>query len=232
MGIVHRHKRVTASGKTTTVRQHTRDTSGRSMGERRPAADDAAPAPRAAALPEPAPRDEAQTWWDDEDNPRPEAWMDDSELPPAGTPWEGEHDEDRPEDRAHLHPDWAKLPQRDEPEHSPAFAAMLEQNPDLGRGYDRLRQLRESGYDGPVDQDGNPTDRKALKKARKQVEREQVRNQISFCTAPTVADRDAAEAEHQALNAKLKALEDPRERRRQELARQDRKDLHRKLDRG
>jgi hypothetical protein len=39
---------------------------------------------------------------------------------------------------------------------SPAFAAMVAQNPSLGdERFTRLRELRESGYTGPVDQDGN-----------------------------------------------------------------------------
>jgi hypothetical protein len=76
MGIVHRHKRRTPSGKMVTVRQHTRDTDhGPDMNERRPAAEDAAAAPRTAALPEPERREDDETWWDDTE-PKPEPWMD------------------------------------------------------------------------------------------------------------------------------------------------------------
>jgi hypothetical protein len=67
---------VTVSGRVVTVRQHTRDyDSGPDGNERRPAAVDAAPAPNAAKLPPPEPREDAETWWDD-DEPRPEPWMD------------------------------------------------------------------------------------------------------------------------------------------------------------
>ncbi len=39
---------------------------------------------------------------------------------------------------------------------SPAFAAMVAQNPDLdNERYRKLKALRDSGYTGPVDQDGN-----------------------------------------------------------------------------
>src|SRR5580765_8294550 len=80
MGIVHRHKRTTVSGKVTTVRQHTRDTGrGPDMDERRPAAEDAAPAPRPAALPPSEPRENAETWWDEDEAPR-EPWMDDGDV--------------------------------------------------------------------------------------------------------------------------------------------------------
>ena len=78
MGIVHSYKRVTVSGRRVTVRQHTRDTGGSDGNERRPAAVDAAPAPNAAKLPPAEPRDDAETWWDDEE-PRREPWMDDSD---------------------------------------------------------------------------------------------------------------------------------------------------------
>ena len=76
MGTVRRHKRVTASGRMVTVRQHTRDYDiGPDGNERRPAAEDAAPAPRAAELPPPTERENDETWWDD-DEPRQEPWMD------------------------------------------------------------------------------------------------------------------------------------------------------------
>jgi hypothetical protein len=73
---------VTVSGKTVTVRQHTRYTDhGPDMDERRPAAEDAAPAPRPAALPPATQRDDAEEWWDDSE-PRPEPWMDTGEDEP------------------------------------------------------------------------------------------------------------------------------------------------------
>src|SRR5205809_764823 len=76
MSIVHRHKRRTASGKTTTVRQYERD--GEAAAERKREAWEAhaaerwTPPPRAETGEAPAAN---ETWWDD-DVPKPEAWTD------------------------------------------------------------------------------------------------------------------------------------------------------------
>ncbi len=157
MSIVHRHKRRTASGKTATVRQYTRD--GEVAAERKREAWEAnaaqrwTPPPRGEASETP-PADE--TWLDD-DVPRHEPWMDDSEH---------------------------------EPEHSPAFAAMLKQNPNLGDGYEKIRCLRESGYTGGIDQDGNPTDPKAARKAAREAERQRQREAHERWEADMKADAE------------------------------------------
>jgi hypothetical protein len=112
---VRRHKRVTVTGRTVTVRAHERagDDGTRPVPEwSRPAhASDlpAQPPPRAAGI------------WDDDAEPDTQGiWAEDGE------------------------------------DMSPAFAVMVAQNPELdGERFRRLKALRDSGYTGPVDQDGN-----------------------------------------------------------------------------
>lgn len=66
--------------------------------------------------------------------------------------------------------------------------------------------LRGAGYEGPLDQDGNPTSRWALFRALVHAEKEQDGAQERFCYAPTVTERDAAERDYQAAKARFDAL--------------------------
>lgn len=149
MGIVRRHKRQTASGKVTTVRQHTRDyDSGPGGNERRPAAEDAAPAPRPPAL-----RENDETWWDDSE-PRPEPWMDSGEEPERepGPAFLSMQDEMR---------DWrsrrVEVPPAT-PDTSPLGRVLGNDTQEGADKFARLKAYREAGYDGPIDQDGNIPD--------------------------------------------------------------------------
>ena len=135
---VRKHRRVTASGKLTTVRHHTRSGEKTRREDEAEAAREAwadRNAPHVSSLAPAEPEPQAEEWWAGDDEP------------PPGEFWD---EDDAGEDC----------------DHSPAFAAILKQNPDLGRGYDRLREQREAGYTGPIDQDGNPAPgQKAGKKA-------------------------------------------------------------------
>jgi hypothetical protein len=81
----------------------------------------------------------------------------------------------------------------------------------------------------PPDQDGTPTDRKALKKTRKKLLREQAALSWKFSNEPDRAKREAMQAQFRALNEKLKAVQDPRQVRREERAREARRNLYEKL---
>jgi hypothetical protein len=144
---------VTVSGRVVTVRQHTRDTDrGPDMTERRPAAEDAAPAPRAAALPPPELREDAETWWDD-DEPRPEPWMDTGEPQREPSPaFTAMQDEMRGWRARHL-----EVP-RGEVDTSPLGRVLGNDTQEGADKFARLNAYREAGYDGPIDQDGNIPD--------------------------------------------------------------------------
>jgi hypothetical protein len=178
---VRKHQRRTASGKRTTVRRHTRDT-GRGPGgdERRPAAEDAPPAPSARRLPPAEPREDAETWWDGDEAPR-EPWMD------AGDDFHAAidaGDEEAMEDAARrvrteaglgaMKNDmrhWRSLDvevPRGEVDMSPLGRVLGNDTQEGADKFARLKAYREAGYDGPIDQDGNipdpddPAEREAL----------------------------------------------------------------------
>ena len=147
---VRRHKRVTVTGRTVTVRAH------RARRRRRDAAGaGVVPAGVRGEVPASSPP-HAADFWDDDAAPDTEGiWADDGE------------------------------------DMSPAFAVMVAQDPGLGgEKFRRLKALRDSGYAGPVDQDGGALTEKSLKK-------DQAAAMARFQRAPTVAERDAAEADYE-----------------------------------
>lgn len=138
---VRRHKRTTASGKTVSVTAHERQGGGGRSGE----------------IVRPAPE------WS-----RPEYVGDITPVADKrGTSPEFRAmflEDDGIEEDIWAEGDAAQAPA--EPEMSPAFAAFMAQSRDPGE-MERFRQLkvmRDAGYDGPVDQDGLPADRKAFTK--------------------------------------------------------------------
>ena len=150
---VHRHKRVTETGKVTTVRHHIRSAPGTGEATRQAWEERAqqryTPPPPASSVTA-APGDDSEPWWDEEDNPQQEAWMDE--------------------------------------------------------GSEKTDLLRESGYRGAIDQDGEPVDRWELAKTRARIAGEQEQARKRFMHAKTIEERDAAGAEFKALGDRLKAL--------------------------
>jgi hypothetical protein len=140
---VRKHQRTTASGKTTTVRQHHRDTpeAARAGWERRVASAQAAPAPHVSSVAPAEPAGAEGSWWADDAQP--------AESPAL-------------ERMAQEMRDWRALP---EPEPGPAgpmspeMAKLLGCDTPEGRAkYERLRAYREAGYTGPLDEDNNIPD--------------------------------------------------------------------------
>jgi hypothetical protein len=181
MGEVRKHRRLTASGKTTTVRHHQRNTGSSASGGQQDEAEQARAAWAERAAPHVSSFAPAESAVQDED------WWDGDDGAPAGDFW------------AEPEPD-------PEPEMSDAFRSLMAQNPSLGDGFDRLSMLRNAGYDGPVDQDGNPTSRKGLFRARMKAAKERDEAQERFCYAPTIAERDAAQRDYKAAQDKLDLL--------------------------
>lgn len=154
---VRRHQRQTASGKTVSVRHHTRDTG---EGARQGWADRVAqssayyPAPPPPEPPETAPV--AEDWWDGDDADPGGDWWDDNDLGKTRMDEVSGPGEKLSAMLADMR-DWRSRPEPQPQPHapmSPQLAELLGCDTPEGRArYDRRRAYREAGYDGPLDQD-------------------------------------------------------------------------------
>ena len=151
---VRRHQRQTASGKTTTVRQHERNVGGQAWADRvQETTQRGWQVPAASETP--PPRDDGSWWDDDEATPAGDWWAE--EEPVSEEPRDKEPDGMLADMR-----DWRSRP---EPKPSPAEPMSPEKEKLLGcdtpegrAKFDRLRAYREAGYDGPLDSDNRIPD--------------------------------------------------------------------------
>lgn len=152
MSEVRRHQRKSATGKTVTVRHHTRG-DGTAAERKREAWEKRAAerwTPPPPAEDHAAPNENEESWWD-EDEPRPQAWMAEPEREPSQAfldmqqemrDWRGRDIQVPP-----AQPDTSQLGRvlgTDTQEGADKFA--------------RLKAYREAGYDGPLDQDNQIPD--------------------------------------------------------------------------
>ena len=103
-----------------------------------------------------------------------------------------------------------EIPDPDDPAERPALEALARMSASRQGNSpsprDNLAALRSAGYRGAVDAQGNPTDRKALFRARYMAAKDAERAKERFCYAKTIPERDAAERDYVAAKDKLKVL--------------------------
>ena len=157
---VHRHQRITESGKRTTVRRHTRSAPG--TGEAALEAWETRaqrrwiPPPNAADITD-VPNEDEPLWWDEEEDPQPRPWEDDGEMTPERRRTEWAFEDMKQEMR-----DWRARPEPEAPPSEPmdpAKARLLGlDSPEEQAKFERLRAYRDAGYTGPLDQDNRIPD--------------------------------------------------------------------------
>jgi hypothetical protein len=167
MSEVRRHQRVTASGKRTTVRHHTRggDRTTRREDEAQAAREAWADrnAPHVSTLTPAEPEPQAEEWWAGDDGPPPGEFWDDDEPEREPSPaFAAMQDEMR---------DWRSrdidVP-RGEPDTSPLGRVLGTDTQEGADKFARLKAYRDAGYEGPLDSDNripdpdDPQERPAL----------------------------------------------------------------------
>lgn len=155
---VRKHQRKTASGKTTTVRHHTRqggDGQGSDAERARAAWQDRA-APHYSTLPVPEPRAADDSFWDeDSQEPEGEWWADDEPAPARrGDRAFPKMQEQMREWRARPEPETGPVV----PDTSPLGRALGTDTQEGAEKFARMKAYREAGYDGPLDSDNRIPD--------------------------------------------------------------------------